>query len=118
MVDRSIYRRICRMRCTRLASTVDLNLSERHFVTLLQGLGFGRFEFLRIEHGQLILDPPPTTVREVKFCAKPNQPETAAADFSLKQQVVELFEFIRSVDIGEIRVLEVRNGLPFSMEIE
>jgi hypothetical protein len=35
----------------------------------------------------------------------------------LKQQTAQLFEFVRSVDAGEIRVLEVRGGLPFAMEI-
>jgi len=36
----------------------------------------------------------------------------------LKPQVTELFEYIRAVDAGEIRTLEVKHGLPFSMEIE
>ena len=40
-----------------------------------------------------------------------------ADDFGLKQQVVELFEHIRSVKAGEIRTLEIRYGLPFSMEV-
>jgi hypothetical protein len=31
--------------------------------------------------------------------------------------VSELFEFVRAVDDGEIRSLEVRHGLPFSMEV-
>jgi hypothetical protein len=29
-----------------------------------------------------------------------------------------LFEYVRAVDAGEIRTLEVKSGLPFSMEIE
>ncbi|MGA3028026.1 MAG: hypothetical protein ABSF98_25015 [Bryobacteraceae bacterium] len=98
-------------------STADLLPSESCFVAALQQLGFGRFEFLRIEHGALILDPWPTTVRDVKFCAKASQP-AAAEEFLLKQQVVEFFEYVRSVGNGEIRILEVKNGLPFSMEIE
>jgi hypothetical protein len=32
--------------------------------------------------------------------------------------MADLFEYIRGVDDGEIRRLEVRHGLPFSMEIE
>ena len=103
---------------TRPVSTHDLLPSERAFVIATQQLGFGRFELLRIEHGELVLHPRPTTVRGVKFCAKASQPETAAEDFLVKQQVVELFEYVRSVDLGEIRILEVKNGLPFSMEIE
>lgn len=99
-------------------STGDLLATERKFVAAMQQLGFGRFEFLRIERGELVLDPWPTTVRCLKFCAKTSQFEATAEDFLLKQQVVELFEYVRSVDVGEIRILEVKNSLPFSMEID
>jgi hypothetical protein len=103
---------------SRPMSTRDLLHSERRFVVAMYGLGFGRFEFLRIDHGELVLDPWPTTVRDVKFCARTSQPDTAAEEFLLKQQAVELFEYVRGVDVGEIRILDVKNGLPFSMEIE
>jgi len=99
-------------------STRDLSPSERRFAAAMNHLGFGRFEFLRIERGELVLEPWPVTVRDVKFCAKSNQPDTVAENFLLKPQVVELFDYVRSVDVGEIRTLQVRNGLPFSMEIE
>jgi len=101
----------------RLISTHDLLPSERAFVVAMSELGFGRFESLGIQRGELVLDPRPTAVRSVKFSAKAGLPDTAAGDFLLKQQVVELFEHVRSVDVGEIRVLEVKNGLPFSMEV-
>jgi hypothetical protein len=39
-------------------------------------------------------------------------------DFELKTQMAEFFEYVRAVDAGEIRCLELRHGLPFSMEIE
>jgi hypothetical protein len=38
--------------------------------------------------------------------------------FELRTGVVEFFEYVRAVDEGEILCLEVRHGLPFSMEIE
>ncbi|MBE7542238.1 MAG: hypothetical protein HS123_07715 [Solibacteraceae bacterium] len=41
-----------------------------------------------------------------------------ASGFELKSQVADLFEYVRAVDEGEIRALEIRHGLPFSMEIE
>ena len=99
-------------------STQDLLASERRFLDAVRHLRFGRFEFLQIREGELGLDPWPTTVRDVKFAAQENQPHTATTEFALKEQVVELFEYIRSVDAGEIRTLEIRQGLPFSMEIE
>jgi hypothetical protein len=32
--------------------------------------------------------------------------------------VAEFFAYVRDVDAGEIRELEVRHGIPFAMEIE
>ncbi|MGC8793980.1 MAG: hypothetical protein ACP5U2_11380 [Bryobacteraceae bacterium] len=85
----------------------------------MQRLGFGRFEYLQIRNGELVLHPWPTAVRDVKFgTADPVTLRQFPEQFELKQQVAELFEYVRSVEAGEIRTLEVKNGLPFSMEIE
>jgi hypothetical protein len=92
--------------------------SERRFVTAMQELGDGRFESLRIGCGEFVLNPWPTIVRSVKFGdATPSRPNSQSGAFELKQQSAQLFEFVRSVDAGEIRVLEVRGALPFTMEI-
>lgn len=98
-------------------STHDLLPSERALVSAMQEIGFGRLEFLRIARGEILLDPWPTCVRDVKFCSTWERPATSR-DFLLKPQVAELFAYIRAVDAGEIRTLEVKHGLPFSMEIE
>ena len=96
----------------------DLRPSERQFVDAMRRLGHGRFEYVRIQRGEVVLDPPPTVVRSVKFGKPtPNRPEHPSSAFDLKQEVTQLFEVIRSVDDGEIRVLEVRGGLPLCMEI-
>jgi hypothetical protein len=85
----------------------------------MQRLGFGRFEFLRINSGELVLDPWPTTVRCVKFGSEHAATFPATSEeFQLKRQVIELFEYVRGVAAGKIRCLEVRHGLPFSMEVE
>jgi len=103
----------------RPTSTRNLLPSERTFVTAMSHLGFGRFEYLRIEHGELVLDPWPTVVRDVKFGSQdPGASKIPPDEFELKPQVAELFEYVRSVDAGEIRTLEIKHGLPFSMEIE
>ena len=103
----------------RSVSTHDLSPSERAFVVAMQQLGFGRFEGLRIGNGELVLDPWPTTVRGVKFGSEGIAvSRTPPDEFDLKRQVIELFEYVRTLDAGEIRCLEVRHGLPFSMEIE
>lgn len=100
-------------------STRDLLPSERCFLAAMHQLGFGRFEFVQIRSGEVVLDPWPTTIRDLKFgCADSAPPAPKSDAFALKQQVAELFEYIRSVEAGEIRVLEVKHGLPFSMEVE
>ena len=98
-------------------STRDLIPSERRLLDAMRHLRFGRFEFLQIRDGEVALDPWPTTVRDVKLGAE-HSDVPGGEEFALKQQVSELFEYIRSVDAGEIRTLEVRHGLPFSMEVE
>ena len=57
-------------------------------------------------------------VQILKFGAAESEPSDRAEDFELKKSMAEFFEYIRGVDDGEIRCLEVRHGLPFSMEIE
>jgi hypothetical protein len=84
----------------------------------MQELGYGRFESLQVRHGELLLDPWPTTIRSVKFGnATPNRPLSGSADFELKDQASEFFAYVRAVEMGVIRVLEVRGGLPFAMEV-
>jgi len=100
-------------------STRDLSASERRFAEAMHDLGFGWFELLRIERGEMVLDPWPTTVRGIKFGSADNVTgKLPPEDFELKAQVAEFFEYVRSVDFGEIRCLDVRHGLPFSAEIE
>jgi hypothetical protein len=96
----------------------DLLASERAFVAAMRQMHFGRFERLRIVQGELVLTPWPATVRDVKFCAKDDRAETPDGEFLLQPQVAELFEYVRDVDAGEVRELQVRHGLPFAMEIE
>jgi hypothetical protein len=84
----------------------------------MQELGYGRFESLQVRHGELILDPWPTTIRSVKFGnATPNRPPSESADYELKDQTAEFFGYVRTIDVGVIRVLEVRGGLPFCMDV-
>jgi hypothetical protein len=40
------------------------------------------------------------------------------ADYQLKRHVSEFFHYTRGIAVGEIRVLEIRHGLPLSMEVE
>jgi len=98
--------------------TGELLPTERRFLRAMQALGHGRFEAVRIRHGELVLDPWPTTIRSVKFGnPTPNRPLPEFADFELKDRVAEFFAYVRTIEAGVIRVLEVRGGLPFAMEV-
>lgn len=103
----------------RAVSTSELRASERSFLSAMQRMGFGRFEFLRIDNKELVLEPWPTSVHGLKFGSKDVAEARPATDeFQLKHQVIEFFDYVRSTETGEIRCLEIRHGLPFSMEIE
>jgi hypothetical protein len=101
------------------ASTRDLLPSEQRIVADMQQRRFCRYEFISIRGGELVLNPWPATVTAVRFASQ--DPATAtnpAAEFQLKRQMIEFLEYVRTIDSGEIRCLEVRHGLPFSMEVE
>ena len=107
------------MKHGRPASTKDLLPSERTLLDAIRAIGFGQIEFLRVRAGEPVLDPWPVTVRDLKFGTGRYEPmSTRGADFDLKGEASDLFEYTRDVEDGEIRCLVVRHGLPFSMEIE
>lgn len=101
-------------------STSKAHLPEprRRLLELMQRTGFGRIENLVIRSGDPVVDPPPLTIREIRFGGENGpRPELAMADYRLKSQVVELFaEFDRLAD-RTIDVLIIKYGLPFRMEI-
>jgi hypothetical protein len=96
----------------------DLSPSEQRFLAAMREVGFGRFEYVQIRKGQIVLDPWPAAVRDMKFGVEVAGEHSAHFDYQLKRQVAEFFEYTRDVDAGEIRTLEIRHGLPFSMEVE
>ena len=101
----------------RPTTTWDLLPSERTYLDAMHCLRYGRFESLRIERGEMVVDPWPKTIRQVRFGASdPGCEKEPSAEFRLKAQLAELFEYVRSIDAGEICILEIRAGLPFSMQ--
>jgi hypothetical protein len=97
----------------------SLSQPKARLVELMQRINFGSIEKLTIKKGELLFDPPPRVVREVKFCAENGpRPETAKQDFALKSQVRDLFAQIETLGDGVIHSLEVKHGLPFKMIIE
>jgi hypothetical protein len=102
---------------TRPTTAHDLSTLERTFALILQKLG-GRLETVRNHGGAVVLEPWPTGLMVLKFGAAETQSPSPASSFELKSSLANLFEYIRGVDDGEIRCLEVRHGLPFSIEVE
>ena len=98
--------------------THDLLPSERLFLAAINELGHGHVERLRIQHGQLILDPWPETVQAVSLGSKDSLPhKRLQKEFELKPAVVQFFHYVRSIDEGEIVLLKVHRGLPTSMQV-
>jgi hypothetical protein len=105
-------------RATRPRFTGDLSPAERSFSNLLQQLRFGHLESLKIKGGELVLDPVPRVVQVLRLGTAEVVPSDWPAEFQLKKSLADFFEFVRGVDDGEIRCLQVRHGLPFSMQVE
>jgi hypothetical protein len=106
----------CSGQSRRPSTTRDLLSSELRLLKEMQRLRYGRFESVRIRHGEAVLDPWPKTVRQVKFGNYAMEADFGE-EYELKQQVAQLFGFLRSIETGELRVLDFRHGLPFSMEV-
>lgn len=102
------------------SSPEDFLPSERRFLAAMRTLGEGRFEFLQIRHGEVILDPFPTAVRYVEFGVDGAAVHNSAPHGALElpDQAAEFFEYVLNFDGAEIRTLEIRHGLPVSMEVE
>lgn len=101
-------------------TAVKSSVSEprRRLIELMQELGFGRIEALPVRAGDPVLDPPPTIVREVKFGGQnAARDERTLDDFTLKAQVVELFDELGRLGDGVIDVLTIKHGLPFNMHV-
>jgi hypothetical protein len=80
-----------RLSGTRPSFTADLSPSERGFLRVLQQLGFGHLESIKIRRSALVLDPWPKTGQLLKFGAAENQPVSRAAVFELKKSIAEFF---------------------------
>ena len=97
----------------------SLSGAQGRLVELLQTLNFGRIEGLRVEAGQPMFEPAPRLIQKLKMGGE-NGPrhETTLPDFWLKQQTSEMLAAIAQLGDGQVLSIEVKYGLPFSMEVE
>jgi hypothetical protein len=100
-------------------SKSSLSPARRRLIELMQSINFGRIENLTVSAGEPAFDPPPRVVREIKIGGD-NGPraERNASNFLLKEQVVELFQYLDHLRDGTIEVLEIKHGLPFRLLVE
>jgi hypothetical protein len=95
-----------------------LSNARQQLLTILQTLNYGRIEKLEIRGGEPILDPMPLLVREHKFASeKGPRAEVRLADFTLRDQQLDLLRLLDDVNDGTILVLTCKGGLPFSAEL-
>ena len=102
-----------------LSTKSSLSNPEQWLVELMQTLNFGRIEELHIRAGRPAIDPAPTVIQKLKIGGENGpRPERAHDDFLLKRQTIEMLEALRHIGDGKVLAIEVKHGLPFSLEIE
>jgi hypothetical protein len=93
--------------------------AQAELVGLMQKLDFGIIEGLVIRDGLPVLKPRPRVVRDVKFGAGTGRrSEAGLTDFALKANVQELLDTFASLGNATVRRLEIKQGLPFRMQVE
>ena len=96
-----------------------LSPGRQRLVRLIQRVNFGRVENLLIVGGEPVFKPAPRTVQTVKLGGDNDQrTETGLEDFQLTSPVIDMLNQLTDLGDGRIERLDVRYGLPFSMEIE
>ena len=96
----------------------QLSPARQRLVALLGRVHFGRIEGLAVLGGEPVFDPAPRVVRTLKMNGA-NRPRatSAAPDFQLKQEVVELLEHLARLGDGVVQRIEVAHGLPLLAEV-
>ncbi|HMN41204.1 MAG TPA: hypothetical protein PKE29_10190 [Phycisphaerales bacterium] len=96
-----------------------LGSGARRLVELMQRIGFGRIEQLRVSGGEPTFTPMPRVVREVRLGPEhAGDPVARSADFALKKAVVDLLAELRAIGDGAAVSIEVRHGLPHRLLVQ
>ncbi len=92
----------------------QLSPARQALLRLLQRINFGQIIDLVVRDCQPVLDPPPQVEYEFKFPGDNGpRPEFDTANFTLKKEIIDLFALFDRLKTGTIRLLRVKNGLPF-----
>lgn len=97
----------------------ELTPSCRRLVELMQEVHYGEIRGLCVREGRPTFVPRPRIIRMEKLDAEEDpRPPAPAEDYVLKKQVQRLLEHLQRVRDGMIRRIQVKHGLPFSLEVE
>lgn len=97
----------------------SLSDAKRQLVELMQQLNFGRIEDLTIRRGDPDFGSLPKLIQKIKIGGENGpRPEFLQNDFVLKRQTLEMLDALIDVGDGKVLAIEVKHGLPFSMEVE
>jgi len=95
----------------------SLNRQQQKLIELMQQINFGRISNIPVVGGNPELTADTIIEREIKL-GNGTRPEQKKDDFTLKQEVLSLFEHLTRMGDGTIRHLEIKHGLPFLIRIE
>jgi len=96
----------------------SLSPSQRRLVDLMRRINYGRIEALHIRAGAPAFDPAPRVVRKVKIGGENGPQREPSPNAPMKKDLIEMFEHMNLVGDGVVRSIEVKNGMPFSLDIE
>ena len=99
-------------------TSASLSPSQRQLVDLMRRINYGRIEALHIRAGAPVFDPPPRVVRKVKIGGENSPRREPSPNEPLKKDLIEMFDHMALVGDGVVRSIEVKNGMPFSLDIE
>lgn len=101
------------------ASKQSLSMSRTRLLEKMQEMNFGRIHQIEVRDGEPAFTPTTRIERHIKFGGENRpRPESGLDDFTLKRNVIELFETFERLGNGTIKQLEIKGGLPFGMIIE
>jgi hypothetical protein len=95
-----------------------LTPARQRLLELMQSIDHGKIKGLSIIDGQPVLAPPPRIVQKIKFTAADTFQTAVSEDFTLKKETTEFFKRLDRLGTGVVKCIEVKNGVPFSMDIE
>jgi hypothetical protein len=96
----------------------SLNPAQRQTLEIVDWLGFGVIECLRISGGFPCYDPQPRIIQTIKLDSEPaGPPADDHADLTLKKEFEILFDQLSRLGDGVVDI-EVRHSLPFRLVLE